>query len=179
VNDFDEWIRVESGRPEQAMIEAEIARILDDLTVRVEPDPGDLVVVEFFCIVKSADEVASEQAWFERMYPDQDHSDTPEYDGNTWKVYLREAQSGSIFDVSGHPSATAWRIEQLADKAQDLVTDATWVARPRCPPHPHPMVLHTEDDVVRWTCPRSSAIRCEIGGYRAFAAEAGLTVLDG
>ena len=48
------WVRVDSGRPEQAMIEAEVARIVADLTVRVLPDPGDGVIVEFFCNVKPA-----------------------------------------------------------------------------------------------------------------------------
>jgi hypothetical protein len=181
VTEFEEWVRVESGRPEQALIEAEIARIVDDLTVRVQPDPGDAVTVEFFCTVKSREEVAREEAWFERTYPDSP-ADWPEYDGNTWKVYLRDEDgAGSVFDVSGHALGTAWRIEQIADKAQDLVVDATWVARPRCPPHPHPMVLRADDDGddgVRWACPKSS-IRCDIGGYRVFAAQAGLTILDG
>jgi hypothetical protein len=178
VNGFDDWVRVESGRPEQAQIEAEIARIVDDLTVRVQPDPGDAVGVEFFCTAKSREEVAREDAWFERTYPESAPARTEEYDGNTWKVYLREAESGCFFDVSGHPLGTAWRIEQIADKVQDLVMDATWVARPRCPPHPHPMVLRTDAGVVRWACPKS-ATRCAIGRYRAFALQAGLTVLDG
>ena len=177
MTDFETWIRVESGRPEQAMIEAEIARIVDDLTVRVQPDPGDAVVVEFFCNVKSPEEVARENTWFERMYPES-AADWPEYDGNTWKVYLGYGDgAGCIFDVAGHASGTAWRIEQVADKAQDLVMDATWVARPRCPPHPHPMVLRAEDDVVRWACPKS-ALGCDVGQYHAFAAQAGLAILD-
>jgi hypothetical protein len=45
VTGFEEFVRIESGRPEHALIEAEIARIVDDLTVRVEPDPGDALVV--------------------------------------------------------------------------------------------------------------------------------------
>ena len=113
------------------------------------------------------------------MYPDQ-VSDWPEYDGNTWTVYVRDNDgAGSSFDVAGNASDAAYRIERIADQVQDLVTDATWVARPRCPPHPHPMVLRTEDDVVRWACPKSSAVRCDIGGYRALAVQAGLVIVDG
>jgi hypothetical protein len=184
VNDFDEYRRVESGRPEQALIEAEIARIVDDLTVRVQPDPGDAVTIEFFCNVKSRKEVAREDAWFERTYPDSAPARTEEYDGNTWKVHLNNGYGFGSFDVPGGASDTAWRVELIADHAQDLAMDATWVARPRCPPHPHPMVLRVDDDDdegddgVRWACPKS-AIRCAIGGYRAFATQAGLTIVDG
>ena len=175
---FDAWRRGESGRPEQAMIEAELSRIASDLAVRVLPDPGDALTVEFFCNLKTDEEIAREHEEFVRMYPDHHPSDVPDYDGRTWTVYLREGNgSGAWFDVmSGEPAG--YRIAELANRFQDLVIDSTWVARPRCPEHPHPMVLRTEDWVVRWTCPKSSSIRCEIGSYRAFAQQAGLTILD-
>jgi len=110
--------------------------------------------------------------------PDDDLASWLEYEANSWTVYLRDGVvSGSMFTVRGDAPA-ADRIVDLADALQDFVVDATWVARPRCPGHPHPMMPRLVESTAWWVCPKSSAIRCEIGAYEAFARDAGLTIVD-
>ena len=159
------------------MIEADLARIAADLAVRVLPDPGDVVDVEFFCNLKSAEAIAREDAEFARLYGDQPDADGDAGYGHTWTVHFRSADGGGHFDVTSDEGGTGYRIERMADVFQDLIIDSTWVARPRCPPHPHPMVIRSDEREVWWACPKST-LRCDIGGYRELAVQQGLIILD-
>jgi hypothetical protein len=158
------------------MIEAELALITSDLAVRVLPDPGEAFVIEFFCNLKTAEEIEREDAEFARLYGDQPPTDVADY-VHRWTVHFRTTENGGgHFDVRSDEGSAEYRVERMADVFQDLVIDSTWVARPRCPQHPHPMNPRSDGSVMQWACPKSGKIRCDIGGYRAFAEQHGLTI---